>query len=465
MNKYEFLSNKINYLFKKLFNLKNHPFYYDLNYVEKLNEEFDNYKKGKIKKKINQEQLNEKLDDIKIDNTSLMKDFDPILLKNLSVEMSKVNNLHKIFAIVNELYYMNIPSNTSNIEKLLKHNSKSNKINIFIIGAGPVGLFLACYLVNYYNHSFGLNNHPKVNVIVFDNRITKPGERKPYNRHRPFAFNSGFFSQIIPRIYGWDDKRDYSLFLNIYILEYVLFTKAYFEYSIPFVFDPMDWEKLKTYTDMNLTDVVFDCTGGHLKTPLFNNIDTKWIDQIKTEVKDLKINKENPSLKIIPSENLVKLDIDTQGNKFPKNYYYGSISIFKKKSNQLIFSNKVDLDITNKEDYELISKLSNKYYSYDNINKIVKSIKLSLLRNYLHGYIERFNKKENYIFKIEFFNTYIRHAIQVSEVMETKNNKCLFIGAGDSIFHSHFITGAGLNRTINFVAKCANFLLFLDLLD
>ena len=34
--------------------------------------------------------------------------------------------------------------------------------------------------------------------------------------------------------------------------------------------------------------------------------------------------------------------------------------------------------------------------------------------------------------------------------------KILFIGAGDTIFHSHFITGSGLNRIFDFTVKCAN---------
>ena len=73
-----------------------------------------------------------------------------------------------------------------------------------------------------------------------------------------FAFNSGFFSQIIPRIYSWDPKQSNGLFLNIYILEYVLFAKAYYEYSIPFLFEDMNWDSIKTIIKKIITDLCKD---------------------------------------------------------------------------------------------------------------------------------------------------------------------------------------------------------------
>ena len=466
MDKYEFLSNKINFLFRKLFNLKNHPFHLDLNYVEELNKEYNSYKKSKIKNKTKFVKLIEDLEDIPFDNISLMEEFDVKILKKLSIEMSKTNNFNKILEIINYLYYMNIPSNIKNIDRRLKHIAKDDRINVLIVGAGPVGLFLACYLFSYYNTSFGLNNYPKVNIIVIDNRITKDNMRKPYTRHRPFAFNSGFFSQIIPNIYGWDPKQSNGLFLNIYILEYVLFAKAYYEYSIPFLFDDFKWDSIKEMISNGKIDVMFDCTGGNLKPPIFDNIKSEWIEKIK---KDMPKNDKIMELVIDKTNNLVNLNTkDT--NKFPKDYFYGSIIIYKKKvksgKNIIIYKNKLDIDIENMNDNKLILKHKYKYYTYENIKKIILSISNDLQRSYLNQVVEKYdNDSDKYIFKIEYFNTNIRHAIEVSKVLEINNHKCLYIGAGDTIFHSHFITGAGLNRTINFVAKFANFLTFLDLLD
>lgn len=68
------------------------------------------------------------------------------------------------------------------------------------------------------------------------------------------------------------------------------------------------------------------------------------------------------------------------------------------------------------------------------------------------------NKYEEHIFTFDVWGIYIRHAIKISEVFKVKNRDVLMIGAGDTIFHSHFITGAGLNRIFDFSVKCANLL-------
>ena len=64
--------------------------------------------------------------------------------------------------------------------------------------------------------------------------------------------------------------------------------------------------------------------------------------------------------------------------------------------------------------------------------------------------------QNNYLFKFDVWGVYMRHQIKISDVIHINNKKILFIGAGDTIFHSHFITGAGLNRIFDFTVKCAN---------
>jgi hypothetical protein len=54
------------------------------------------------------------------------------------------------------------------------------------------------------------------------------------------------------------------------------------------------------------------------------------------------------------------------------------------------------------------------------------------------------------------FNTNIRHAIEIAKVFKVKNKQILYIGAGDTIFHSHWFTGAGLNRTLDFTTKTSH---------
>ena len=62
------------------------------------------------------------------------------------------------------------------------------------------------------------------------------------------------------------------------------------------------------------------------------------------------------------------------------------------------------------------------------------------------------------MYSFDVWGIYIRHIIQPCEIFTIDNKKRLYINAGDSIYHSHFVIGAGLNRTINFTVKCANFL-------
>ena len=70
---------------------------------------------------------------------------------------------------------------------------------------------------------------------------------------------------------------------------------------------------------------------------------------------------------------------------------------------------------------------------------------------------------KNCIFKIDVWSIYIRHAIKICDIIKVNNKKVLYVGAGDTIFHSHFIVGAGLNRILDFTVKCANKIIDLTL--
>ena len=93
-----------------------------------------------------------------------------------------------------------------------------------IIGSGPIGLYLANYLFLYYNNT-AMNNSPRVNIVMFDNRIKKQGFRKPYNRQRTFVTSSAYLNLVIPKIYCWNNSID-KLCVNIFMLEYILYTIA-----------------------------------------------------------------------------------------------------------------------------------------------------------------------------------------------------------------------------------------------
>ena len=63
------------------------------------------------------------------------------------------------------------------------------------------------------------------------------------------------------------------------------------------------------------------------------------------------------------------------------------------------------------------------------------------------------NENIKYI-KIDTFTADMYHKTMASY----KWNDIIYVGVGDTIFHSHFLTGAGLNRTILLSVKIAHLL-------
>ena len=451
----EKISNYINLLFQKLFDIEKHPFFTDMDRVNKITRDHINHREKFIKKEIKYNPTINLPKSLKLNINQSKDTFDNDILKNLSEQMKKNSNYKKIVDLVELLHLQNIPSNNlfdEDIKNQFRVYRNSKKINVAIIGAGPIGLFLACYLHKYYNSQFGMNDQPRVNIVIFDNRIVNSGVRKPYTRKRNFAFSSSFFSYIIPKIYSWNEDDKQEMMLNIFILEYLLFTKAYYEYNLPFIFDKYTWHEFCELFDIGNFKVVFDCTGGNIKPPIFKDVKTDWIENI------LKKERRTPfDLNISSADNLVSLNIGD--NKFQKNYYYINLNVLDIESDNLL--KKIcyfDFVIENVTDLKLFIDLKNKYYDIESLKLIIKKIKSDITRNYIHNIIMRNYSRFNYIYEFDLFNTYMRHSIQVSTVVNFNNHKFLYIGAGDTIFHSHFITGAGLNRTVAFVVKCANFI-------
>jgi hypothetical protein len=190
-------------------------------------------------------------------------------------------------------------------------------------------------------------------------------------------------------------------------------------------------------------DVIFDCTGGRLNPDIWSN-------------KDL--------TGFIP-KNMLK--------------YKGSEFIIDKKINKYIWKS----DVFPFQNYLVVNNFSNvEYLSMYNqqlkteintiINRYGKEIDYKIMIQIIEDYKDNMNKTNEYIIKflynffishktssisLELFNIYIQHAIKIAKVIKLKNNhKAVYIGAGDTIFHSHFSTGAGLNRTIDFSVMCIN---------
>ena len=420
----ENIKDKINKMFYKFINKKIHPFFTDIYSVNEKAGDYIMYQKNFITEKIDYEE-NKLPTSLTIKNKNqeeLTKDD----LIQINKELRKTMTMTSIYQIVFKISTYIIPEN---IPKDMK------KPNILVIGAGPIGLFISCYIKKYYGSKF--------NVVLYDNYIEKPGFKKPYNRYRPFQTSSTYLSLIVPKLYCLTNK-DY-IYVNIFLLEYLLYSQTILKYNIPIIYKDYKWKDYKKIIDENKVKFVFDCSGGRLKTNVFKNVDDSWLT---TDKKDTLLKKE---LEIIPEENIVKLK-DTS-DKFIKNHYYGSLNVYNK---DLKFYNKFDIDINSIEDLKYLNNIKKKYYSFDSIKIIVKGIKDNINRNFLYNILIDRNY-DDFIFQIDVWTINIRHTIQSAELI---NENCLYIKAGDSMFHSHFITGAGLNRTIEFAVKCVHYLDF-----
>ncbi len=459
------ISNNINTMFQNLFiNNKIHPFFSDIKRVLELKKEYNekinnaintDYEYRKPSKMINIESIN-------INNI----DYDELDVKDMNKLLKEINNVlnyNKILELVSYMSQFMIKSNIApqaekNLYEKISTKIKSkikSKINIMIIGSGPVGLFLACYLHIYYNtpslnfSSASRNtDNRNINIVMYDSRIEKPGFRKPYNRQRMFATNSKYLNMLIPKLFCWKDVNKDSLMVNIFILEYILFTIVS-SYNIPMIYKDYSWDDYKDIIDKGKFNVVFDCTGGKLKHNAINinKKDTEWLNNIKLSGMGRK-------LTVDIDKNLVLLENDS---KHIDNYFYGSIILHYKQNKGLIFYKNFDIDINKKHDLVYLNNYKNKYYNYKDALDIIKGIKDDINRNLLCSLLTEHDYKD-YIIEFDVWGVYMRHGIKISDVFKLNNRDILFIGAGDTIFHSHFITGAGLNRIFDFTVKCANML-------
>lgn len=444
----EKISNRINKMFENLFKTKDnmHLFFKDIEHSEKHAIKYRNNMKTIIKKTIPYKKQ-KNIPEGKIIEPEY-KILEKEQLYQLDMEINNIMNYMKILNIVSIMSQYLIKSNVENENNLYNKISKeTDKINIMIIGSGPVGLFLACYLSLYYNRT-NLNSEPRVNIVLFDSRIDKAGFRKPYNRQRLFSTSSKYLNLIIPKIYCWNEKenKDY-IMVNIFMLEYVLYMIAIIDYNIPMIYNDYSWEDYKNIINKGHFDVVFDCSGGRLQHDAISNINIDWLKNINLSSKKL-----NRELHIDIDKNLVLLSNDS---KHIINYFYGSLT-FHYNDKTLTFFDKVDIDIMNKDDLMYLNLLKNKYYTLNETINIIKGITDKTTRNFLYNVLNK--KYTNFLVKIDVWQVYMRHAIKISDVFTVNKRKILYIGAGDTIFHSHFITGAGLNRIFDFTVKCANIL-------
>ncbi len=447
------ISDNINKMFERLFQSKEHssekhsehPFFRDLKKVFNTTPDYRKTVVNNIKRRVNYKEVINIPTDVKVEPKYEILKIDE--LKKLDINMYNTLNYNKIYEIVSYLSKYLIKSNVSDENKIYKKISTSNNntINIMIIGSGPVGLFLACYLYLYYNDTT-MNSSPRVNIVMYDSRINKPGFRKPYNRQRIFSTASKYLSLIIPKIYCWDDSKDYFM-VNIFLLEYVLFTVANQHYNIPMIYEDYDWNDYKKIIDKGKFDVVFDCSGGRLKHNVIKSVDASWLKNINLDNSEFK-----RKLTIKKDDNLVILENDKDNIV---NYFFGSMDLYYN-DKTLTFHSKYDIDIMNSKDLVYLNKIKDKYYKYEDALSLVQGISDVNFRDFLYTILTKDNSYKSLLVKFDVWGVYMRHQIKISDTFNINERKILLIGAGDTIFHSHFVTGAGLNRIFDFTVKCAN---------
>ena len=115
------------------------------------------------------------------------------------ISKTKLNEIYEIisnpeitdFNIIrknlDEMYNYLLPSTINNLSEY-ENSINKNDINITILGCGPVGLYTALYLNEYYNKSNIFNF--KINILLIDNRIKEEGIKMPYTRLTEFNFDN-----------------------------------------------------------------------------------------------------------------------------------------------------------------------------------------------------------------------------------------------------------------------------------
>ena len=371
-----------------------------------------------------------------------------ISLKMIKDKFFKDNNYYN-FNINNEKleeiakYFQNsyMPGT---IKKLSDHKYESDKVNVVIYGSGPVGLFIALYINQYYNYK-NLSKKKKWNILLIDNRTDKDGYRFNYSRTRQFAIGSSFFSFVIQKLYC---NIDYGILINrleyllyMYLLDHKFYTDSLKEtdnanINLYFSSKNVDLHEIKA-------DIIFDCTGGRMNPKIWSNEDMKGF---------------------IPEDMLTYKDSEFTLRKDINKYIWDSdIYPFKNYLVMNDLSNVGYYSLRNQKILDETKKIINKYGStidYKTMIQIIedykdnKNKKIELLIKYMyHNFIEN----KSYALSVDIFSIYIQHAIKISKIIKVKDNhRAIYIGAGDTIYHSHFANGAGLNKSIDFSVMCIN---------
>jgi hypothetical protein len=417
-----------------LINNKNHMFFSNMDNVNNMLNNFRKMLKEsyKIKDDNNYEDENNcnniiypKIREIK-DKKIIYKN--KLLKKDIINFINLLDNNHsrefieeKIYKIKNKI----LPSNI-NLDNYLKSIKNNGKKKILIIGSGPNGLFNTLYLHYLYNNN--------IDILLLDNRIVKEGYREPFIRDRFFAYESHLLTILYKQLYCSNNYDGGS----INYIEYL----GYFQIlknKIPIYFTKKydKWNNIKKLMKNYNFEIIFDCSGNRLDVPIIKVNDKKYIEKLnKIENNNYKLNIKNNEVIFNPKNE----------NNYLMNIF--NIRLFDKNKNYLFYD---DLYTKNNCDILLYKYLNQKLISKKDLeNNILHLIKDKIDKKILEKFIK---DKKIYYYKFNLIKVKMHNKIKISNIYEYKKHKFLYIGNGDTIFHSHFVTGAGLHRILTFITK------------
>lgn len=433
------INNKINEMWlNKFINNKKHIFFKNIddaknisnNIVKNLTEVYG-VKNNLTNNKLNCD-LNSELNKIIYPKIKIIKDKKQIYNKYLTNNdikkfMNIINKCHTKEYIENEIEKIKnklLPSNIK-INSYLNSIKKNNKNKILIIGGGPNGLFNALYLNYLYKNN--------IDILILDNRCKIESYREPYTRERIFNYSTDLLTILYKYLYCNDNNYGSQIKYIEYLGYFQILNK-----NVPIYFTKKyeNWNNIQKFMKKYNFKIIFDCTGNRLNVPKLkiNNNILNYYD--KSNNKNYKLNLKNNEI-ILQSKNIN----DTLMNIF-------TISFYDKNKNYVGYN---DCYTNNKCDIILYKYLNNKLIS-----------KKTLINDILPLIINKLDKKiiyeisiEDYLyyFKFNLIKIDMHHKIIISNIFKYNNYNFLYIGNGDTIFHSHFITGSGLNRLFTFIVK------------
>ena len=144
----------------------------------------------------------------------------------------------------------------------------SESLNVVIIGAGPVGLFLANALAEANRRRNGSSVEPPIHVTLFDNRVHEPGMKRIFTRNWQTLPEVQEFINIVDRRVGDFFKlvsNDGLFAAPLNAIEALLFMSCR-ERGVKFVYDANYDNYMPLLQEKVPNLLVFDATGHRLDT-------------------------------------------------------------------------------------------------------------------------------------------------------------------------------------------------------